>query len=120
MTRFENELAKIFVYYSRNGAIEETEAVKIAKEVSSKLSEYYEADKTNTESELYNKAQSLSQDMQAWECILKNSRAILQDGAGENANCNLTALDIIKATVMKEITRRLDLIAMDFDHKIGY
>ena len=40
MTAFENELAKVLVYYSRDGVIEETKAVKIAKEVSSKLLEY--------------------------------------------------------------------------------
>ena len=45
MTAFENELAKVLVYYSRDGAIEEAKAVKIAKEVSSKLSEYHEIDK---------------------------------------------------------------------------
>lgn len=45
MTAFENELAKVLVYYSRDGAIEEAKAVKIAKEVSSKLLEYNEIDK---------------------------------------------------------------------------
>ena len=45
MTAFENELAKVLVYYSRDGAIEETKAVKIAKEVSSKLLEYTEINK---------------------------------------------------------------------------
>ena len=45
MTAFENELAKVLVYYSRDGAIEETKAVKTAKEVSSKLLKYNEIDK---------------------------------------------------------------------------
>ena len=45
MTRFENELAIILDYSSRNGAISNEDAVKIAKKYSARLLEMHDIDK---------------------------------------------------------------------------
>ena len=45
MTRFENELAIILDYCSRNGAISNEDAVKIAKKYSARLLEMHDMDK---------------------------------------------------------------------------
>ena len=45
MTRFENELALILDYSSRNGAISNEDAVKIAKKYSARLLEMHDMDR---------------------------------------------------------------------------
>ena len=49
MTRFENELAIILDYCSRNGAINNEDAVKIAKKYSARLLEMHDIDRMEDE-----------------------------------------------------------------------